>query len=135
MLNDYQGRRCYLCGELMASQSDMTAPDVFMQSIDHVLPRSNGGTNRLGNVALAHKGCNNFKADRLPTACEALYARVMAQCFEDSHKTEAYQNFRLHVRGKGFMYVRPTGEKPYVISKGYHRALLKRKAMEMRTGS
>lgn len=132
LLNDYQGQRCYLCGSVMAPQSDFTAPDVFMQSIDHVLPRSKGGTNRLGNVALAHKGCNNHKADRLPTACEALFASEMARCFEDSHRTEAYQNFRLHVRGKGFMYVRPNDGKPYVISRAYHRALLKRKAMEKR---
>lgn len=136
MLRDYQTNRCYLCGDLMAPQGDVTAPDVFMQSIDHVIPKSRQGTNRLGNVALAHKGCNNFKADRKPTACERLYAEQMARCFEDSHRTEAYQDFRLHVRGKGFMYVRPPAEKPYVISRAYHRALLKRKAMEvLRTGS
>lgn len=137
MLNDYQGRRCYLCGDLMAAQCDISAHDVFMQSIDHVLPRAKGGSNRLGNVALAHKGCNNHKADRLPTACEAFFAESMAQAFEDSHVTEAYQEFRLHVRGKGFMYVRPAApQKPYVISKGYYRSLLKRKAMEgIRIGS
>lgn len=132
MLNDYQGQRCYLCGSPMAPQSDYTAPDVFMQSIDHVLPRSKGGTNRLGNVALAHKGCNNHKADRLPTACEMMFAAEMARCFEESHKSECYQNFRLHIRGKGFMYVRPAGKKPYVISRAFHRSLLKRQAMEKR---
>ena len=130
MLNDYQGQRCYLCGDPMAAQSDITSPDVRMQSIDHVIPKSKGGTNRLGNVALAHKGCNNHKADRDPTACEILFAEQMARCFEDSHVSECYQDFRLHVRGKGFMYVRPKNGKPYVISRGYHRALLKKKAME-----
>lgn len=130
MLRDYQSNRCYLCGELMAPQGDLVAPDVFMQSIDHVVPRSKHGTNRLGNVALAHKGCNNHKADRLPTACEKFFAESMARCFEDSHRTECYQDFRLHVRGKGLMYVRPAAEKPYVISKAYHRSLLKRKAKE-----
>ena len=136
MLREYQTDRCYLCGEQMAEQSDISAPDVFMQSIDHVIPKSRGGTNRLGNVALAHKGCNNYKADRPPTACEMFFAESMAKAFEDSHVTEAFQDFRLHVRGKGFMYVRPMGEKPYVISRGYYRSLLKRKAMEvLRTGS
>ncbi len=122
----------------MAAQSDLFASDVTKQSIDHVIPKSRHGTNRLGNVALAHKGCNNFKADRPPTACEVFFAESMARCFEDSHVTEAFQAFRLHVRGKGFMYVRPSGAKPYVISRAYHRSLLKRKAMEqmlLRTGS
>lgn len=113
----------------MAPQGDITAPDVFMQSIDHVIPRSKHGTNRLGNVALAHKGCNNHKADRAPTACEIFYAESMSQCFEESHRCEAYQEFRLHIRGKGYMYVRPSGEKPYVISKAYHRSLMKRNAL------
>ncbi len=114
----------------MAPQGDITAPDVFMQSIDHVIPRSKGGTNRLGNVALAHKGCNNHKADRMPTACERMFAETMAQCFADSHRKEPYQGFELHVRGKGFMYVRPAQARPYVIHKAYYRTMLKRKAME-----
>ena len=130
ILRDYQSNRCYLCGQLMAPQGDITAPDVFMQSIDHVIPRSKGGTNRLGNVALAHKGCNNHKADRAPTACERFFAESMAQCFADSHVQEPYQEFRLHVRGKGYMYVRPAAEKPYVISKAFYRTLLKRRAMK-----
>jgi HNH endonuclease len=138
MLREYQDDLCYLCGHKMAAQSDILAPDVEMQSIDHVVPKSRGGTNRLGNVALAHKGCNNYKADRPPTACEMFFAESMAKAFEDSHVTECYQDFRLHVRGKGFMYVRPktASEKPFVISRAYYRSLLKRKAREsIRTGS
>ncbi len=130
MLRDYQGNRCYLCGALMAPAGDILAHDNFMPSIDHVIPRSKGGTNRLGNVALAHKGCNNYKADRKPFACEKFYAESMAKCFEESHRQEVYQDFRLHIRGKGYMYIRPPAAKPYVISKAYYRSLLKRKAMK-----
>ena len=85
----------------------------------------------LGNVALAHKKCNNAKADRVPTACESFYAESMSRCFEDAHKMEALQGYRLHIRGKGFMYVRtPRGAE--VISRTQYRTRLKRLAMEKR---
>ena len=145
ILSDYQNHKCYLCGELMAPRSEMFAHDSVMPSLDHVMPKCRGGTNRLGNVALAHKRCNNRKADRLPTACEAMFAAVMARCFEDSHIREPYQGFqdadqrperyRLHIRGKGFMYVREPGSLPYVTSRSQYRARLKRLAMEKRYGS
>lgn len=129
ILSDYQNHRCYLCGERMAPRSEMFAHDSVMPSLDHVLPKCRGGTNRLGNVALAHKKCNNAKADRPPTACETFFAESMARCFEDAHRTEALQGFRLHIRGKGFMYVRrPDGAE--VISRSQYRSRLKRLAME-----
>lgn len=131
ILRDYQENRCYLCGGMMVPAGEMFAHDSVMSSLDHVLPKCRGGTNRLGNVALAHKGCNNAKADRLPTACESLYAESMATCFEDAHKMEALQGYRLHIRGKGFMYVRtPLGAE--VISRTQYRTRLKRLVMEKR---
>lgn len=130
ILRDYQQNRCYLCGDKMAAQGDITAPDVFMPSIEHVIPRCKGGTNRLGNVALAHKGCNNFKADRMPTACEKFFAESMAQCFVDAHRSEPWQAFSLHVRGKGLMYLRPSAGPARVISRKGYREELKRKAMK-----
>lgn len=129
ILRDYQDGRCYLCGKLMSPRGDMFAHDSVMPSLDHVIPKSRGGTNRLGNVALAHKQCNNKKADRVPTACEKLYAESMSQCFEDAHKSEALQGFKLHIRGKGFMYVR-TGDGAEVVSRSQYRTRLKRLAME-----
>lgn len=129
ILRDYQENRCYLCGEPMAPRSEMFAHDSIMPSLDHVLPKCRGGTNRLGNVALAHKRCNNVKADRVPTACEMFYAEAMAQCFEDAHRSEALQGFKLHIRGKGFMYRRsPAGAE--VVSRSQYRSRLKRLAME-----
>ncbi len=131
ILRDYQSNDCYLCGTKMAPQGEMFAHDSLMPSLDHVQPRSKGGTNRLGNVALAHKCCNNAKADRKPTACEKFFAESMAQCFEDAHKDEALQGFRLHIRGRGFMYVRRPGAKPEVLSKGQFRARLRMKAEQL----
>lgn len=142
ILRDYQNNHCYLCATLMAPQGEMFAHDDRMPSLDHVMPKSKGGPNRLGNVALAHKRCNNDKADRLPTACEVFFAQVMARCFEEAHVAEPYQGFQdpavgdqhrqrygLHIRGKGFMYIRgPNGGQ--IMSRGQYRSRLKRLAME-----
>lgn len=131
ILTDYQNNHCYLCSRRMAPVGELFAHDSIMPSLDHVLPKSRGGTNRLGNVALAHKKCNNEKADRMPTACEVFYAEQMLACFEDAHRAEALQGFKLHIRGKGFMYVRgKNGGRPEIMSRNQYRARLKRLAME-----
>jgi 5-methylcytosine-specific restriction endonuclease McrA len=51
--------RCGLCG----GKVDMTRqhPDPMFASIDHVVPLSQGGTNDLHNLQLAHLRCNLTK--------------------------------------------------------------------------
>lgn len=44
---------CYLCGELIAHQSDLSA--------DHVIPRAHGGETTPDNLKPAHKYCNSRK--------------------------------------------------------------------------
>jgi HNH endonuclease len=46
------------CCEYCLSQMAF-CPDPF--SIEHIIPRSKGGTNDLDNLAMACQGCNNFK--------------------------------------------------------------------------
>jgi 5-methylcytosine-specific restriction endonuclease McrA len=46
---------CYLCGELICCESDLTA--------DHIKPKSKGGANADYNLMPAHKHCNELKAD------------------------------------------------------------------------
>jgi 5-methylcytosine-specific restriction endonuclease McrA len=46
------------CCEYCQSQAKFS-PDPF--SIEHILPRSKGGTNASDNLALACQGCNNYK--------------------------------------------------------------------------
>ena len=48
------GRRCAYCG----------AENVPLQ-VEHVVPRSNGGSNRASNLALACQSCNQAKGNRL----------------------------------------------------------------------
>lgn len=36
-----------------------------------------GGPNRLGNLVVAHRWCNNRKGNRTPTGCECLWLSVV----------------------------------------------------------
>lgn len=58
------GGRCHLCGGAV-TLGDETA-DTYA-TIDHMVPLSRGGKDTLGNLALAHLGCNTMKGNRLPT--------------------------------------------------------------------
>lgn len=44
------GNVCQLCKEPMADMKEVT--------IDHILPVSKGGTDRIDNLRLVHKACN-----------------------------------------------------------------------------
>lgn len=46
---------CYLCGELILRQADLSA--------DHVIPKSKGGPTEDYNLRPAHKSCNCAKSD------------------------------------------------------------------------
>lgn len=62
MLAERDGSDCNICGEAV----DLSAvhPDPFRPSIDHYIPRSNGGTNDPENLKLTHLWCNQVKSDR-----------------------------------------------------------------------
>lgn len=47
---------CYLCGQRL----DYLHDDI---NIDHITPKSKGGTNNFYNLALTHKSCNTAKGD------------------------------------------------------------------------
>ncbi|MBI3796989.1 MAG: HNH endonuclease, partial [Deltaproteobacteria bacterium] len=51
-------QRARECCEYCRSQARLS-PDPF--SIEHIIPRSSGGTDVLTNLALACQGCNNRK--------------------------------------------------------------------------
>ncbi len=55
MVADEYGTACHLCGRPGADTSD------------HLIPRSRGGDDSLGNLRPAHKSCNSRRgADALP---------------------------------------------------------------------
>jgi 5-methylcytosine-specific restriction endonuclease McrA len=59
---------CAICGKKIRSLLHVT--------IDHVVPRSLGGSNEWNRVA-AHKRCNEGKSDRAPNGCELLWLDVV----------------------------------------------------------
>jgi len=70
------GYRCAYCGR---------GETVF--ELDHIWPRSRGGTSRVSNLALACHACNAAKGDR--TAAEFGYAEVEAQARRPLHDAAA----------------------------------------------
>jgi 5-methylcytosine-specific restriction endonuclease McrA len=62
-LMTHYGGRCFYCGTVTVS-SDGTGPHLPQEAtIDHIIPRSKGGRNRLTNAVLSCRACNNARAD------------------------------------------------------------------------
>jgi len=64
ILIERDGTDCSLCSETV--DLDIAFPDPLSPSVDHVIPRSKGGADDVGNYALAHLICNVRKNNRLP---------------------------------------------------------------------
>jgi 5-methylcytosine-specific restriction endonuclease McrA len=56
------GNDCKICGD----EVDLNAEpkDPFRGSVDHIVPRSRGGSNHPSNLQLSHLWCNQVKSDR-----------------------------------------------------------------------
>ncbi len=68
-----QDRRCGICGRPFPPSNVGLLNTDHEPSIDHVWPKKRGGYEWRGNCVLAHRKCNNEKADRLPTGCEVIF--------------------------------------------------------------
>ena len=55
---------CHLCGGHV-SPSLLGTTNEEAPTVDHLIPRSVGGTRRLSNLKLAHRRCNRKRADSL----------------------------------------------------------------------
>lgn len=65
-----QDNQCCWCGKPMQHER----PELWSyETIEHLTPRSKGGTNDMSNLALAHKRCNR---ERGTEAREPLLRRV-----------------------------------------------------------
>lgn len=76
------GRRCWLCGRL-ASRQDVT--------MDHVLPKSCGGSYSLVNLLPAHRACNNARADRCGMELQA-FLRALREGRTDEWATRSTES-------------------------------------------
>jgi HNH endonuclease len=61
-LAERDGWWCWLCGEAV----DPTATGPWQPTVDHLVPRSRGGSNDAVNLRLAHRRCNNRRGSHLP---------------------------------------------------------------------
>lgn len=53
---------CWLCGSRVDMEADQQRDD-WAATLDHVLPRSKGGTHEADNLRTAHRWCNSIRAD------------------------------------------------------------------------
>lgn len=61
-----QGNKCYICGKDMLLETNNN--NWYRQAtIDHVIPLSKGGSNSIGNYAMACTLCNHLKGDKILT--------------------------------------------------------------------
>lgn len=56
------GPDCALCGGWIDPEAPPNSKGRL--SIDHIVPRSEGGGNRLENLRLAHADCNNYRGGK-----------------------------------------------------------------------
>lgn len=63
VIGDRDGWICGICGK--AVDRDLTFPDPMSPSIDHVLPRSLGGSDDPSNLSVCHLRCNHVKSNRV----------------------------------------------------------------------
>lgn len=58
----YHATHCALCDGLLAPlDADPNHP--LYRSIDHIRPKSKGGTNELSNLRVAHRRCNELRGN------------------------------------------------------------------------
>lgn len=77
---------CYLCGEAMRLPYE-PCDTRMLATIDHVFPRSSGGSHSSLNILLAHRHCNLLKSERMPFPCEVLYlVSVQRKRLIDRHR-------------------------------------------------
>jgi 5-methylcytosine-specific restriction endonuclease McrA len=56
------GVNCWICGAPTLLQYSQRNSRKYA-SLDHVIPRSQGGTDNISNLRLAHQGCNNWRSN------------------------------------------------------------------------
>lgn len=86
-----QRGRCYICIAAMDTALRGRGRNLLAWTIDHVFPRAVGGR-QLANLLLAHRGCNERKADRWPFPCEVIY---LAAVYAAPHDALAHRAARL----------------------------------------
>ena len=67
-LRERYGDNCHWCGRPMDFD---TREEPLSASLEHVIPKSRGGTNDRSNLRLAHKRCNEDRSVPTPKRCRS----------------------------------------------------------------
>ncbi len=124
-----QNWTCPICGGLLEDKRG--APGTGEQdgdtlTIDHVYHLDGSGRQH-GNLLLAHRECNMFKDDRLPTCAEQRMLGTVNRCL--GYRKGIYKACRI---GKGVNPYGPNGDKvrysidPYIFAVSLYELLLKK---------
>lgn len=57
-----QNGKCFYCNQKFSEEN--------IETVDHFIPSSKGGSNNIQNMVLAHTECNNKKSDNMPSGEE-----------------------------------------------------------------
>jgi 5-methylcytosine-specific restriction endonuclease McrA len=68
-----QDNLCAICGKNI-DKNDFGSS---YATLDHVIPLSLGGKDKVGNLVVVHKKCNFYKSNDIPTGCEILWLLVV----------------------------------------------------------
>ena len=72
-LREAQMGICAGCGRAVAKPGRRPPDHPLAPSFDHVIPRSRGGKDNLGNGLLKHRKCNGERGDRPATGCDRIW--------------------------------------------------------------
>lgn len=64
------GFNCHICKKPLNLRAEYNAWD--QPSLDHIIPRSEGGSHKLENLKLAHRMCNSVRGSRPLDSLESL---------------------------------------------------------------
>src|SRR5690606_21427058 len=72
-----QNDRCAGCGKQFLYDGGINPLSDEAITLDHVHPKSKGGTRHLGNVIAVHRRCTDAKGDRPAPGCEEIWLMVV----------------------------------------------------------
>ncbi|MFN6472578.1 MAG: HNH endonuclease [Nostoc sp. SerVER01] len=107
------GMKCYWCGCQLTPES---------LTIDHYIPLSKGGSNKIKNLRLACNGCNNKRGNAMPKETPQTIAEQSKICFPSHWKKPKY-HFGQRVNGGeivGLEYHIPGTLRAYELGEGWH---------------
>ena len=77
-LLEAQGGICPLCGKVILDKRVLHRSEYTQKaSVDHVIPKVQGGVDRPGNYLVVHWACNSRKAGRYPFGCELIWLEAV----------------------------------------------------------